>query len=787
MKIEKLSISGFRGATKPTDIDFDTSKPVTLIFGENGTGKSTISDAVDFICNRRFGSLEDRSTGGQSKTFIPALGLKISDVKVTLSSKDKTGKPQVWQATLVKDGASVTPAGCPDARILRRSNILKLVNSQPKNRFEELKGFIAVPGIEKSEEALRQAVRDAQSTLTEAIKEHQQATDQLETLWIAEGKKGASSVGWADSEAKKDVTKLNSAVAEATGILSASISANEALGRHDNAVTEKKKAEGVYAAAQADQQKAEKAEAEQNAILIRLLEDAKLYVTGSKDLAACPVCEQPVESDKLLARLNQRIGAMNDLSTLIKATTSAKDKLTAASTLADQSQKTLCEQVKILGLALESCSLAEVSAGKIKWDDFKEALEYQTHSDAVEQNARKLLAAYAPLHNNVKARKDADGKSISQQNAITGLLGTINTKSAAQQSLDALLKQLKQALAVVEKLRKDYVEGILTTISAEVERLYTKMHPNEGIGKVRFYLKPNAIGSLEFDGQFHSKLDVPPQAYYSESHLDTLGICVFVALAKHFKTDNTILVLDDVVTSVDCNHIDRFMTLVHDEAVHFNQVIVTTHYRPWKDRYKYARGPAAKTQLVELRQWDFGLGIRQDEDVTAVKELKACLAAGKLDRQAVASKAGIQLEGILDYLTYQYRCKMPRQTEPNFTLGDLAAGIDGKLGKLLKTAHNLAGLPKKETELKTLIDDLTSRTWVRNQVGCHFSDGGSGITDAEVKDFGTKVLALAELLICDKCEAFPTSKKSGSYWECGCGRVELYPLISPAVPLGTVA
>ena len=45
-KVSKLSLFGFRGATQPVEINFDTTKPVTLVFGENGTGKSTIADAL---------------------------------------------------------------------------------------------------------------------------------------------------------------------------------------------------------------------------------------------------------------------------------------------------------------------------------------------------------------------------------------------------------------------------------------------------------------------------------------------------------------------------------------------------------------------------------------------------------------------------------------------------------------------------------------------------------------------------------------------------------------------
>jgi hypothetical protein len=162
------------------------------------------------------------------------------------------------------------------------------------------------------------------------------------------------------------------------------------------------------------------------------------------------------------------------------------------------------------------------------------------------------------------------------------------------------------------------------------------------------------------------------------------------------------------------------------------------------------------------------------------------VANPKLDRQSVASKAGIQLESILDFLTYQYRSKMPRQTDPNYTLGDLAAGIDSKLGKVLRVLKpGAVGQPKTEVLLKPIIDETTAQTWVRNRAGCHFHSLGSDIPDNEIKDFGSKVVALADTIICAKCQCFPTRRPTGSFWQCECGDVELHPLIPPGAPVGS--
>lgn len=782
-KVSKLSLFGFRGATQLVEINFDTSKPVTLVFGENGTGKSTIADALDFVCNRHFGSLEDRSMAAQPKSHVTSLGQDPKKLKVLLAAS--VGN---FTATLSKDGPVITPAsGCPDARILRRSNILKLLDAQPKQRFEELKAFIAVPGIENSENALRVAEKNVRDSYDEATRAYTQANDELEKLWIAENKPGKSALEWAAAEAAKDLSALETAVTSIGQISTGFQNAETSLGSLDRAVAELATARVAHTTAEGEQKKIEAKQSQRNVALLGLLQDAKKYVGGHKDPALCPVCEQGVKPDDLLTRLDARIGEMNELSASATAVTTAKRGVEGKESIAAQARKEFCQRAKTLGTLLKASSLKEVTDLKIEWANYEDLLAHEQSSEALEAKARELWTAMLSCKQPLATRKLADQKSINQRNAVKGHHDTHTEKLKTAASFAALSQKLNKALTIVSQQRKAYVEGVLLAISGEVEKLYTKLHPGEGIGKIRFYLKPNAIGSLEFDAQFQTAPEIPPQAYYSESHLDTLGICVFLALAKHFMTDNTIVVLDDVVTSVDGPHLDRFMRLLHDEAANFNQVIVTTHYRPWKDRYRTARGPAAKTQVIELRLWSLQWGVQSDEAVTAIKELRTCLTAAKMDRQAVASKAGIQLESILDFLTFLYGCKMPRQDDPNYTLGALAMGIDSKLGKLLKTMRpGVAGQPKIETMLKALIDELTSKAWIRNKAGCHFNNLGSEITDAEIKEFGTKVLALADALICADCEAFPTSKPSGSFWQCGCGKVELHPLIQPGTPVAAL-
>lgn len=775
VKVSKIRLEKFRGATLPIEISFDTSKPVVLIFGENGTGKSTIADAFDFVCNCGFGSLEDRSVGGKTKSYVPSIGQNSKDLKVVLSTQIGD-----FTAHLVQTGPTISPlSGCPDARILRRSNILKLLNAPPVQRFDELKSFITVPGIEKSENALRDTHRSVKADVEEAVRAYTQAKTELDKFWDAEGKPGKDSLKWAQTEAQKHITDLESTILSVDTINGHLKDVETSLTSLDLALADLLRVQTEQKNAQQKQQKIEAAQPKVDAPLLKLLQNARSVISDRKP-CQCPVCEQTIEPESIVAQIDDRLSKMSTLSSAVTLVSKTTQNVEGKQAIVAQNRNKFLEQISKLITALHSCILEDIAALKIDYPNFQDLFVITEHTDLIEQKAKEFWSVIRPCQQPLSERKQSAQKSINQRNAIKGYLETHIEKLQSAADLNQLSQKLETALEIVTRQRKNYVEGVLSAISGEVERLYTTLHPGEGIGKVRFHLKEKGIGSLEFYAHFLSIPDVPPQAYYSESHLDTLGICVFLALSKYFITDDTIVFLDDVVTSVDGPHLERFMRLLHAEAGNFNQVIVTTHYRPWRDRYRWAKGPTANTQVIELGPWSLQNGLQIRHFITAFGDLKLALMQQLFDRQAVASKAGIVLESLLDFITLKYRCLVPHNARNEYTLGDLASGIDSKLSKVLccrKPAG--AGSDKVDISLKPMIDAATNAQWVRNCVGCHLNALGSEICDDDVRSFAQNVVTLAETLICESCGVLPTRRPSGSFWQCTCGDLELTPLVKP--------
>ena len=193
---------------------------------------------------------------------------------------------------MARTGPTVSPErGCPDARILRRSNILKLLNAQPKQRFDELKAFITVPGIKKSENALRDAHRNMKFEVDEAVRAYTQAKAELDKFWVAEGKPGKDALQWAQAEAKKSVAELESVIDSIDTIAAHFRDTDTSMSSLDREMEALSRAQSAQERAQQEQQKVEAEQPKVDAPLLKLLQDARSFVSSKKP-GQCPVCEQ---------------------------------------------------------------------------------------------------------------------------------------------------------------------------------------------------------------------------------------------------------------------------------------------------------------------------------------------------------------------------------------------------------------------------------------------------------------------------------------------------------------
>jgi energy-coupling factor transporter ATP-binding protein EcfA2 len=785
--IRRLTLQSFRGATQPVDIALDTDKPLVVLFGENGCGKSSLIDAIDFVANESYGSLMNRSVGGLRHPFLASLGSDLADIEIGL----QTQEGGVWRAKLEKTHAAVERTSktgeLPVVRVLRRAEILKIVEAKPAERYQELGRLIDVSSYQKSEIALREALRTAETSLQQAVARVEQASSSLEKHWEAEGSPGGSAAAWGKAKATEDVIELEQRETTLKSIKQAVESVKARRTEYGQALRRVRAAERALSTVRDEQKQLPSLDGANAVALVALLQQAKPLIVEGGNTTACPLCLQSIPGKELRASIEERLSKLDDYVQLGDRISQAeKNHASKVAVLSSSGTAILAALTKLAEATSKGSSELEAEGQKHP-AILRDALGSCTAeiSETAIRAGRKLCLALSSS-SDMLAGISSD---LAKHNAIRVQYNALVDAEKEMRRQDQLVARLKKTHETVEDTRKTFVDSILHSIGDECKALYARIHPEEKLGSPRLSMHESRPGSVELEGVFQDQTDIPPQGYYSESHLDTLGFCVWLAIAKRGDPGNTILLIDDVFTSVDAQHISRIVDLVSDIADEFAQVIVATHYRNWRDRYRLAHAPGLKAQLLELRRWTLARGISLSGTKLAVDELVEKCATDPLERQAVASQAGILLEAMLDYLSLLYRRRLPRNHDNEWTLGDLLSACRKLFGALQVERDRGAegdGLsedgakeedqPTAVTEAVALFYDETGRlVFLRNQVGCHFNLSGGEISNDDVRAFGEATSKLVRALSCEKCGEIP-SRDKGDHFACSCGKTRMRPL-----------
>ncbi len=600
-RIEKITLNRFRGATATTEVTFDPNKAVVIVFGENGSGKSSIADAIDFVFNQASGSLGDRSST-RPKDHLPAIGHSAKEIKVEIVYGGRTWTGKFTGAKIQVNEQSNLPADLPVAHVLRRSRLLNLIEASPAERYKQLQNFIDVEAVEHSEQALRDAVREQARTLDEKSRAKIEAERELEKFWIDEGSPGApdqDARNWAEARTSVD---LDEARAEREG-------SNKLIGLIDRAA----QAQDSFRRAETDalQKKARVAEAQRDLSissgagapdalrLVELLRDARGYLTTSPDAPACPVCEQPVSAEDLSRRIDDRLNAMTELGALRDRIETANKEQQNTAAILERDRMRMLDSARSFADALKDSGdgqLSSLAASPV---------------DAV--NLPGLIEKAVKIRDALVIRRDEAQKAINQYNSINQFYCRIIECEAELLESETLRRGLEHALQIVQGKRIEFTQSVLAKVCSETNRLYALIHPDEPLGLDALLLDEKRKSSLLQVCNFEGHNDVVPQAYFSDSHLDTLGFSLWLAIAKQSSEGDTVVVLDDIFNSVDDSHLTRILDLLVGESEYFNQVIITTHNPQWRDRYAGRQIPYNKIHFLELHRWTRDEGIRSAE------------------------------------------------------------------------------------------------------------------------------------------------------------------------------
>ncbi|HJV81332.1 AAA family ATPase [Noviherbaspirillum sp.] len=762
-----LRIKEFRGSTKDFSIDFDSKKSLTLIYGENGSGKTTICDAFDFVGNQKVGSLENRGLG-QLHPYWPTLGKNSSGILVELAVDGTT-----WKAQANAKNVSIVPANVPPPKIevLRRSSILRLVQDAPKEKYDALRPFIDISLVELAETALRNQIKETRSTQTDAANRIAENKETLERLWKEAGSTNGTALIWAESAIGNSPSDTTADVSSLRTVVTALEALINLKGDWDTSIGEREEAETAIGVAKEALYQAEAEAMSNDAAFERILSAAKEHFDQHDVGSVCPLCESSERVMGLAQKVGDRLAKLQTLSEARQTLSTVQTTFSAKNAVVEGHQKKAKTQA---ATAVEKIGKApkEWSAGNQGIIDVLSAVQTTGDLKSIDVLALRSACDAADEHCTTLENQNTWHKSVKtvyeqyQENLVR------------QDNVSKVLPKLDKALEICETKRKAFLDTILSAIAQNVGRLYEIIHPGEGLNKITLKLDPKKTGSLDLSTEFLSKQDQPPHAYFSESHLDSLGLCIFLALAALQDPDRTIIVMDDVLGSIDEPHVDRLIEMLYAESKNFKHTIITTHYRPWREKFRWGWLKNGQCELIELGDWNSINGIRTtDRTKSPLIELREHLAQQPQSAQAACASAGVLLEAICDYLTSLYECDAPRR-KGKLTLGDLLPKINGKLKDALRVEVKQPDGSYVSIQLSGILDQLQQMAQLRNIFGCHYNDLSQHLPANDAAQFASLVHELGATLICDD-EGWPGSDKSGSYWATRDETRRLHPLKKP--------
>lgn len=701
MKIKSITLNHFRGATRPLTIPFDVRKKFTLIYGENGTGKSSIVDALEFLFDQK-----------RNPAFLSVNSTSATpEVKIT----DEAGDEYTTGSTIPEKVA-----------ILRRSFMSDLCNKKPADFYEFFQEFLDLSQFQTSEQNLQKLTKTLNRKCTDLLTEIKDLSLEIEDIYRQHiSAELAHPLDDAKEYAKREMKTQFSIQREANLLLS----------RHSQLQNLLTQRSGILSQLQAKSSELKQIAKSLDVRLIsllKLLDEATQIIQADESTPTkCPVCEQVIKKDEVLASLARRkkeIAEIKSLNTKKEQLEESRKRLNLQQTNFEQQIKELISQpLEITELTQHALDIKPESS----WEEITKALKDWEPNIAILNERKDNLESVLDIFSQIKSKVSKLGK-LEKEFKTTHLC----------------YRKAENLVNILKNTRHAYVQNLLNSLTGTICGFYEQMHSGEGISTIKLSLKENQNKSLEVLADFYGKTNVKPKDYYSEAHLDSLALSIFLAVSK--AQNKKILILDDILTSLDLPHLQRILTqlkqLIGNNT--FSQIILTTHIERLRNECKF-RG-SGSYDVIELKPWAINTGIFPKQQFqTLLDELKEALSNPQTDKNELALKAGLQLDSVLSLLCEVYHLPLAYGKERH-TLGEYLIAINKKLKKQLKVIIPNEG----EAPLEELIQKCYDYSWIRNEYA-HINLKAE-VSESEVHSFALDVKALSEVLFCQQCGTYIT-------------------------------
>jgi DNA repair exonuclease SbcCD ATPase subunit len=810
MKILELEIENIRGvrnkiSLKPEGDNF-------VIYGPNGTGKSAIVDAIEFLFTGDISRLSGRGTQGISlKKHGPHIDMKPENARVKAKIQfPNLPEPVFIERYMNKPKELIHPQIDDEAFyqtleiankghiLLSRSEILKFVAAESGKRAEDVQIILNLNKIEEIRKILISLKSDAEKALQKAADQLKSSESDIRTTasldifsenqLLGRINKARLILGGAEVEDinldqlkdgiqppnKIDKVIINhkfvsNAVDEITHFLK-----EDSENIFENEINLRRKAEII----KSDKQ------LKRDLTGIRLL---NLGISLLDDNGICPLCLTRWEPRELENLLRNRI---------LKAKEAERIE-SEFSTIANSISTKLSELIANINCVINAANV--LSNENIKdnlkswlgnltsWrDDLTKPVDEYPSGETV-PNLSELMAYegwFVDCEQIIKEISEKYKLSLEQEewDFLTKIELLLKYYFESKNSHESMLKYtaLTRLASETFTTTKDQIlENLYDSISVNFTKFYKLLHENDECD-FGAELKPDGA-KLDFQVDFYKRGYNHPKALHSEGHQDSMGLCLFLAINENISQGKVkLVILDDVVMSIDSNHRRNVSQLLRTFFPD-RQFLITTHNSTWL-RQLNSDGIVKTRNLITFHNWSLETGPIHDNGREVWDDIK-----NKVTNNEVTSAAA-QMREYLEFF-YDDVCSLIcartiHKNDGRHEFGDLLNSAKNELINSLSKAKKAANswnnkdkineIQKIEADLKDIIIRSKSEQWVIND-NVHYSRW----KDFTKEDFLPIVEAFQDLEYCFRCSncktiiflTFRDNKPSSI--KCHCGNFNL--------------
>lgn len=810
IRVESLTIKEFRGIR---DLTLDFKGKGFAICGPNGTGKSAVVDALEFVLTGNVSRLSGEGRGDISlKQHGPHVDRRSDpdkarvEVKVTIPSLSKTAT--IERSAKAPAVAHVTPndpavlevlgqvKGHPEI-VLSRRELIRYVLATPGKRAEEVQALLHLDQVEQVRVGLQKianscakqlppidtAVTLARENLLRSLNISELTEEKMLTAANAQRvilglpmiadliesmslKDGMATSGTAKpqlipkTQALVDIRAAREALAEITSVPTttrvAEVTADLTAFANDPAVAAAVKRE-------------------------------TFYTTGMDliEAGACPLCDTPWDLDGLKKHVQTKIDHLREVS---RRRTAVETKMSPLISCLRKVQATINTVVGYAPLATPPVAIEATR-------------DYSTNCGTVVERLLALLPLTETINILPKvlivpqAVADAIGeleKAVAALPEPTKQDAARDWLTVAQERLDVWREAMRKQKAAKEQAQKarqvsdiyattsdKVLAGIYGAVEKDFASLYSFVNRDDE-DKFKAHLIPS-MGKLGFDVDFYGRGFFPPGAYHSEGHQDSMGLSLYLALMRHLQgAAFTFAVLDDVLMSVDACHRREVCTLLKREFPN-TQFIMTTHDPVWL-RHMKTEGLIGERSAVQFRSWSVDQGPAQWDDRDVWTEIDDHLK--KNDVRAAAALLRHYLEYVSAELCHRLRAPVEFRGDAQYQLGELLPAAIKHTRELYSRAKEAANswnqreiivqVAAREAAFAMLVKSSNAEQWQVN-FAVHFNSWDN----LGKEDFEPVVEAFRELLggfTCSDCKEYlrvSPERETPESLRCECGKTNI--------------